>query len=94
MTGNTPIKRISAGQITAALWENEVKINGQPTTVLKVSVQKAYKDKTGTWKTSASFNKTEIPLVQFVLQKAWETMLGERTVSATDSGPVEEEVVA
>ncbi|HML74408.1 MAG TPA: hypothetical protein PKB02_07905 [Anaerohalosphaeraceae bacterium] len=94
MTGSKPIKRISAGQITAALWENEVNINGQPTTVLKVSVQKAYKDRTGTWKTSNSFSRNDIPLVQFTLQKAFETMLGERTISTTENAPAEEEVVA
>jgi len=59
-----------------------------------VSVQKAYKDRTGTWKTSNSFSRNDIPLVQFTLQKAFETMLGERTISVTENAPVEEEVVA
>jgi len=96
MTGSKPIKTISAGSssISAAIWENQVKINGQPTTVLKVSVQKNYTDRNGNIRATKSFSRNEVPLVQFTLQKAFETMLGERTISVTENAPVEEEVVA
>jgi hypothetical protein len=62
MTGNKPLKKISAGPVSAALWENEIKVNGQDKTVLKASVQRRFKDHDGTWKSTTSFSRNEIPL--------------------------------
>lgn len=42
MTGNKPLKKISAGPVSAALWENEIKVNGQNKTVLKALIQKRF----------------------------------------------------
>ena len=52
MVSNTPVKKIAVGQVSAALWENEINVNGQVKTVLKASVQRRYKDKDGQWKSS------------------------------------------
>lgn len=94
MTNNKPVKKISAGSgISAALWENEVRINGKPTSVMKVSLQKSFKAKDGTWKTTTSFARNEVPLAMFCLQKAFETMLGESSAVDIDSSAVEEEIV-
>lgn len=87
MIGNGPVKKIVAGQVSAALWENQIHVNGQAKTVLKASVQRRYKDKDGQWKSTQSFSRTELPLAIYCLGKAFEALLeherervGEETV--------------
>ena len=70
-----PVAKIVAGQITAALWENRIQVNGASKTVLKASVQKRYKDRDGTWKSTASFSRQDIPLAVYCLKKAFEKMI-------------------
>ena len=93
MTGQKPLKKISAGQVSAALWENEIKVNGQTKTVLKASIQRRFKDRDGTWKSTTSFSRNEIPLAIYCLEKAFEAMLGEENGEAAENGTVEEEAV-
>jgi hypothetical protein len=94
MNNNKPVKKFTAGSVSAALWENEVRLNGKPTSVMKVSLQKSFKAKDGTWKTTTSFARNEVPLAIFCLQKCFETMLGESAAVDIDSSAVEEEVIA
>jgi hypothetical protein len=94
MNNNKPVKKFTAGTVSAALWENEVTINGRSTSVMKVSIQKSFKAKDGTWKTTSSFARNEVPLAMFCLQKAFEMMLGESSAVDIDSNAVEEEVIA
>ncbi|MBL7223674.1 MAG: hypothetical protein ISS72_07465 [Candidatus Brocadiae bacterium] len=54
---NQPIARFRAGQVSCALWENEIQVNGTSKTVLKASVSRRYKDKNGEWKSSQSFGR-------------------------------------
>ena len=75
MNGNGPVKKIRAGQVSAALWENQINVNGQAKTVLKASVQRRYKDKDGQWKSSGSFSRNELSLAIHCLQKAFEAMI-------------------
>ncbi len=75
METNEPIQRFRAGQVACALWENEVTANGKQQTILKASVSRRYKDRYGSWKTSQSFSRNEIPLAIYALQKAFEAML-------------------
>ena len=89
--GKGPLMKFRAGAISCALWESEANINGQMKTMLKATVERRYKDANGQWKSSKSFGRNELPLVQFCLSKAFETMLQERTVGAEH---VEEEVIA
>ena len=70
-----PIKKFSAGTISCALWENEMTVGGRTIRVLKASVERRYKDKDGQWKSSNSFGRNEIPLVQYVLGKAFEAIV-------------------
>ena len=73
-----PIKKFSAGSISCALWENEIATtNGGKARLLKATVERRYKDKDGQWKSSGSFSRNEIPLVQYVLGKAFEAMVEE-----------------
>jgi hypothetical protein len=70
-----PVAKFKAGQVSAAVWENEVTTNGRQVTMLKASVQRRYKDKDGQWKSSMSFSRNEIPLAIYCLQKAFEHII-------------------
>ena len=80
MVGKGPVAKFKAGQVSAALWPNEITAqNGHKATVLKASIQRRYKDKSGTWQSSGSFSRNEIPLACYCLQKAFEAMIEERS---------------
>jgi len=67
-------------------------VNGAAKTVLKASVERRYMDRNGTWKSSTSFSRNEIPLAVYCLQKAFEAIIeGER--GGSDSNGVVEETV-
>ena len=86
----TPIKKFRAGTISCALWENDIPTaNGGKVPMLKATVERRYKDKDGNWKSSGSFSRNEIPLVQYVLGKAFEAMVEEKQ----NSDRIEEETV-
>lgn len=91
MSGQQPVARVSAGSVTAALWENEINIGGQPKTVLKASVARRYKDRDGTWKSTTSFSRNEIPLAIYCLQKAYEKIIAEEGAQAGGGEGGEEE---
>ena len=79
MTGTKPLKSFAAGGVRAAIWENEIQVNGSSRTVPKATVERRYKDKNGAWKSSTSFSRTEIPLAVYCLEKAFEAIIGEET---------------
>jgi len=88
-----PAAKFRAGQISSALWENEIRTkNGHKATVLKASVQRRYKDRDGQWKSSGSFSRNEIPLAIYCLQKAFEKIIEVQIGEGSDDGVVEEEV--
>ena len=72
-----PLKSFAAGGVRAAVWENEIQVNGSTKAVLKASVERRYRDKSGTWKSSTSFSRNEIPLAVYRLEKAFETIVEE-----------------
>ena len=78
--------------MSCALWENEIRVNGERQTILKASVSRRYKDRDGNWKTSQSFSRNEIPLAIFVLFQAFEAMLS-GTPEDEINGAIEERVV-
>ena len=92
MVGQKPVAKFRAGMVSAAIWENPIEVKGKTVPMLKVTVQRRYKDSDGNWKSSQSYSRNEIPLVVFCLQKAFEKMLGEDNSNANDNS-VEEEVV-
>jgi len=67
-----PIKKFSAGGITATIWKNITQKDGQEVTNHSVNVDKRYTDKAGEWKTTTTFNRRDIPKAQLVLAKAYE----------------------
>lgn len=93
MVGQTPVAKFKAGQVSAALWENEININGRKTVILKATVQRRYKDKNGLWQSSSSFSRNEIPLAIYCLQKAFEKII-ETQANEFNSNNIVEEIVA
>ena len=87
-----PLKKFRAGAITCALWENEMQLpGGGKKALLKATVERRYKDKNDTWKSSNSFGRNEIPLVKWCLDKAFTAMIEEQNVQP--EGKVDQEVV-
>ena len=88
MAGQRPVAKFRAGQVSAAIWENEVTTKaGKKVTMLKATVERRYKDRDGQWKSSGSFSRNEIPLAVYCLQKSFEHIVeGQK-----DDDSVEEE---
>jgi hypothetical protein len=88
-----PLKSFAAGGVRAALWENEIRVNGSTKTVLKATVERRYKDsKDGTWKSSQSFSRNEIPLAIYCLTEAFEAIIEEEKGDNGSNGVAEEVV--
>ena len=86
MTGQKPVAKFQAGQVSDAIWENEISVNGRQVTVLKPTIQRRYKDKDGDWKSSGSFSRNEIPLAIYCLEKSFEHMIeGQKDEDDNDS---------
>ena len=75
-----PLKKFRAGQVSAALWENEATVNGRSVRMLKASVERRYKDKNDKWQSSSSFSRNEIPLAIYCLEKAFEAIVEEQNI--------------
>jgi len=91
MPGQKPVAKFKAGPISAALWENEIKTgNGHTATVLKATIQRRYKDSNGSWKSSGSFSRNEIPLAIYCLQKSFEKMISANDEEVDSNGSDEE----
>ena len=71
----TPVAKFRAGQVSSAVWKNEIQVKGKAMMVLKATVQRRYKDRDGIWKSSGSFSRNEIPMAIYCLQKAFEKII-------------------
>jgi len=89
MTQQTPIAKFRAGQVSAALWENEIQTGGRTATILKVTIQRRYRDTDGNWKSSTSFSRNEIPLAVHCLQKAFERIIELQNEAPANGGGAE-----
>ncbi len=90
MTGQTLIAKFRAGQVSSALWENEIEVKGKTVTILKATVQRRYKDKDGNWQSSGSLSRNEIPLAVYCLQKAFDKIIETQSKQSSDNGNTEE----
>ena len=91
MTGQQlPVARFKAGQVSSAIWQNEVQMPRGAVKILKATVQRRYKDKTGEWKSSGSFNRNEIPLAIHCLRKAFEKIIELQNEDSGNRSNVEE----
>ena len=86
MPQQIPVAKFRAGQVSAALWENEIQVAGRTVTVVKATIQRRYKDTDGQWKSSTSFSRNEIPLVIHCLQKAFEKIIELQNESSANGG--------
>lgn len=93
MQAQRPVTKFRAGQVTCALWENEIQINGKRQIVLRATIDRRYKDRDGVWKTSNSFGRNELPMALWVLFKAFETMVDKNDDQDHPESVSEEHVV-
>ena len=93
MTSQKPMLRIRVGQISCAVWENEIESYGQTKSLLKASVSRSYKHRDGTWKSSGSFSRNEIPLAIWCLGKALDAIIEKENSQPTQGDDVTEEMV-
>ena len=96
MTGQQlPVARFKAGQVSSAIWQNEVQMPRGAVKILKATVQRRYKDRNNEWKSSTSFSRNEIPLTIHCLQKSFERIIeiqSEDSSNSTGNGNNVEEV--
>jgi len=85
-----PVAKFRAGQVSSALWENQVQVKGAAVTILKATVQRRYKDRDGNWQSSSSFSRNEIPLAIHCLQKTFEKIIEMQSENAGNGNNVEE----
>ena len=91
MAAQKPLAKIRAGSVSAALWDNEIQVNGKAKTILKASIERRYTDANGNWKSSTSFGRNEIPLAIFCRARAFDKIIQEETSQAGNG--VQEEMV-
>ena len=84
-----PVRKIRAGQISCAIWENEVRMDHKSVPMLRATVERRYKDRDDTWKSSGSFSRNEIPLVIWCLGKAFDMMIEDSTNRSDETVKVE-----
>ena len=75
MAMQRPTAKFRAGQVSCALWENDITVNGTNKTILKASIERRYKDRDGDWKSSNSFGRNEIALAIYCLEKAFDAII-------------------
>lgn len=75
MTTQQPAAKFRAGTVTAAVWENDIEINGKQFRALRASIERRFKTKEGQWKSSSTFSRNDIPLAVHCLQKAFDFMV-------------------
>ena len=91
MTGQQmPVAKFKAGQVSSAVWKTEVQMARGTVKILKATIQRRYKDKGGTWQSSTSFSRNEIPLAIHCLQKAFEKIVEKQNEEARAGTNVEE----
>jgi hypothetical protein len=69
---NPPIKTLRAGQVEAAIWSQEKEQDGRTYVQHSTRIQKRYKDKDGTWKSTDYFWPSDLADLELVTRKAIE----------------------
>ena len=79
-----PVKKIKAGTISCALWENEITVNSRTVTKLNATLERRYKDKNEKWQSSNSFGRNDIPLAIYCLEKAFDAIVEDSSSASAD----------
>ena len=87
-----PLARFKAGQVSSAIWENQVQSQGRTIKILKATVQRRYMDKSGAWQSTSSFNRNEIRLAIHCLEKAFEKIIEIQNQDAVNNSNDIEEI--
>lgn len=66
-----PDKKFKAGAISATVWENKQ----DSFSYFTVSLERNYKDKMGSWKTTNSMRINDLPKAKLALEKAYEYLV-------------------
>lgn len=88
-----PVAKFKAGQVSSAVWKNEIQVKGVAVEILKATVQRRYKGRDGNWQSSGSFSRNEIPLAIHCLQKAFEKIIETQQAEGNNNTSNIEEVV-
>lgn len=75
MNGNKPIHKVSCGSISVAIWLNEIETGSGTRTIERVTAERRYKDKDGTWKSANHYSVNDLARLILALQKAQEYLL-------------------
>ncbi|MBM4073627.1 MAG: hypothetical protein FJ271_32610 [Planctomycetes bacterium] len=78
-----PVKTIRVRGISASIFANKAKTDGKDITFHKLKLQRAYKNGEE-WKHTESFGRDDVPVLQLVLQRAWEAMLEMKNAQPTE----------
>lgn len=83
---NSPEKKFRASPVTATVWANEVRTKEGETRMYRtISLERVYKDKDGSWKSTTSLRTNDLPKAVLVLNKAFEYIsLKEDSTSITE----------
>ena len=72
MSENKPIKKFSAGAISASVWKNELK---DGSVVHAVSIERRYQNKDGDWQSTNNLRVNDLPRVELLAKKAYEFLV-------------------
>jgi hypothetical protein len=84
MANNKPIRKFEVGGVSAAVWENEISTSSGDKTVERVTFDRRYKDKDGQWKSTGSFNASDLPRLRLAIEKAYEWLVCDRQKESDD----------
>ena len=68
---NKPIQTFRRRGVKVSIFENK---SGEAT-FHKIAIQKLYREDNGTWKTTTSLGRDDLPIAQLLIGKAWEFIL-------------------
>ncbi|MCX8158499.1 MAG: hypothetical protein N3D73_02415 [Candidatus Diapherotrites archaeon] len=67
-----PVRKFRVGSISVAIWQNDSKDGNK---FYSVTLDRRYKDKDGSWKSSNNLGINDLPKAILALQKAYEFVL-------------------
>ncbi len=73
-----PEKVFKAGAVRAAVFRNEVSVNGKTMPMAKVVLEVRYRDKAGNWQGTSSLALNDLPKAMLVLHEAYAYLLEHR----------------